>query len=273
MKILRGGGRLADLNIVARRELQKSLDARAGMFRALAFVAVRQQQHDAGEQIPLVFARDDELVDDDLRAVGEIAELRFPQNQRFGIIAAEAVFEAEHGGFGESGIVDFEPGLAGRQMLRAERNSSSFSISISAAWRWLNVPRRLSCPLRRTGMPCCSSEPKASASAIPKSIGRLPVRHFGALLEQLFHFGMNVKSVADSWRALAGQRANSAAALPVSTSSDGVVAAAAIGVPVARQLAHRRILLEFFRFFLRGVEILRELFATIGAASTPIFSA
>jgi hypothetical protein len=40
---------------------------------------VRQQHHQAGEQAPLVFAGGKELVNDDLRAVGEIAELRFSQ--------------------------------------------------------------------------------------------------------------------------------------------------------------------------------------------------
>ena len=96
VEILRGGGGLANLHVVARGELQVALDARAGMLRSLAFVAVRQQQDEAGEQIPLVFAGADELIDDDLRAVGEVAELRFPQNQRFGIVAAEAVLESEH---------------------------------------------------------------------------------------------------------------------------------------------------------------------------------
>ena len=47
MKILRGCGRLANLNIVARRELQKSFDAGARMFGALAFVAMRQQQNNS----------------------------------------------------------------------------------------------------------------------------------------------------------------------------------------------------------------------------------
>jgi hypothetical protein len=46
------------------------------------FVAVRQQQHEAAHALPLLLAGGDELVDDDLRAVGEIAELRFPQRQR-----------------------------------------------------------------------------------------------------------------------------------------------------------------------------------------------
>ena len=120
MKILRRGRGLADLDVVARRQLQKALDARAGMLRPLPFVAVRQQHHHAGEQIPLVLARGDELVDDDLRAVREIAELRLPQHQRLGIIAAEAVLESQHGSLGKRRIVNFEPGLLRRHVF--ERN-------------------------------------------------------------------------------------------------------------------------------------------------------
>ena len=101
VKVLRGGRRLADLNVVLGGELQKPLDARAGVLRPLPFVAVRQQQHQAGEQPPLVFAARDELVDDDLRAVREVAELRFPQHQRLGIVAAVAVLEAQDAGFGK----------------------------------------------------------------------------------------------------------------------------------------------------------------------------
>ena len=48
------------------------------VLRALAFVAVRQEQREAAEPAPLRLARGDELVDHDLRAVGEVAELRFP---------------------------------------------------------------------------------------------------------------------------------------------------------------------------------------------------
>jgi len=71
------------------------------MFRALAFVTVREQQNDARQQVPLVLARGDELVNHNLRAIREVAELRFPKDKRFGIVAAESVFEAEHGGFGK----------------------------------------------------------------------------------------------------------------------------------------------------------------------------
>ncbi len=42
--------------------------------------------------------------------------------------------------------------------------------SINTAWRWLKVPRRLSCPLRRTGVPSISKDPKASISPKAQSI-------------------------------------------------------------------------------------------------------
>ena len=86
------------------------------MLRALAFVAVREQQDESGEEVPLVFAGDDELVDDDLRAVGEVAELGFPHDERFGEVAGEAVLEAEDRGFGELGVVDFDARLAGSEV-------------------------------------------------------------------------------------------------------------------------------------------------------------
>src|ERR1700686_3647469 len=78
MKILRSGGRLANLHVFFAGELHKALDARAGMLRPLAFITVGKKQDQAGGKIPFVFAGANELIDDDLRAVDEIAELRFP---------------------------------------------------------------------------------------------------------------------------------------------------------------------------------------------------
>ena len=48
------------------------------MFRALAFVAVGQKHHETGEQIPFRFSGADELIDDGLGYVDEVAELGFP---------------------------------------------------------------------------------------------------------------------------------------------------------------------------------------------------
>src|SRR5579875_949104 len=105
MEILRGGGRLADLDIVACRKLQKTLDATARMFRSLSLVSVRQKHHQSRQQIPLIFAGDDKLIDHDLRAISEVAELRLPKDEGFRIVAAESVFESKHARFGERRIV------------------------------------------------------------------------------------------------------------------------------------------------------------------------
>ncbi len=81
MKILRGRGRLDDLDVVLRREREKSFEPRAGMFRPHALESVRQQQHESRQPPPFVFRAGDELINDDLRGVHEIAELRFPNHK------------------------------------------------------------------------------------------------------------------------------------------------------------------------------------------------
>src|SRR5215472_9995555 len=80
MEILSGGRGLADLNIVLGRELKVSLNACARVLRPLAFITVRQQHHQSGKQSPFVLAGNNELINDDLCPVGEVAELRFPQH-------------------------------------------------------------------------------------------------------------------------------------------------------------------------------------------------
>src|SRR5207302_487726 len=86
------------------------------MFRSLAFVAMGQKHHNASRQIPFIFTGADELVDDYLRAVRKITELRFPQYQRFRIVAAKAIFKTEAARFGKRGIVDFAESLIRRKV-------------------------------------------------------------------------------------------------------------------------------------------------------------
>src|SRR5271165_5929024 len=102
VKILRGVGGLRDLNIVFGGKLQEALNAGAGVFRSLALVAVGKKKNEAGEQAPLGFAGRDELIDDGLPDIHEVAELGFPQDERFGIVTAVPVFEAKHAGLGKS---------------------------------------------------------------------------------------------------------------------------------------------------------------------------
>src|SRR6266850_5463104 len=90
------------------------------MFRALAFVAMREEHDETRRQIPLVLARANKLVDDDLSAVGEITELRLPEDKGFGIVAAEAVFEPEATCFGKRRVVNLAEGLLLGEMRECE---------------------------------------------------------------------------------------------------------------------------------------------------------
>src|SRR5690606_25583552 len=83
---------------------------------ALTLEAVRQQQHQTAQPLPLVFSAADKLVDDDLRDVDEVSELRFPNDQPLGAIQAVAPLEAEYAGLAERTVVQLEPTLVGRDV-------------------------------------------------------------------------------------------------------------------------------------------------------------
>ena len=84
--------------------------------------------------------RHHELVDDDLRAVDEIAELRFPHHQRQRIGHAIAELKAHHGEFAQRAVKDLEiaPGPA-----RCAGAEVAFArlVVVESRWRWLKVPR------------------------------------------------------------------------------------------------------------------------------------
>src|SRR5271168_1722819 len=128
MEVLRGVRGLRDDHVVAGGELEEALHASGGMLRALAVVAVREEHDYAGEQAPLGLAGRDELVDDALRAVDEVAELRLPEDESFGIVAGVAVFEAESGGFGEERVMDLEASLLADQVF--ERGVADLSLHV-----------------------------------------------------------------------------------------------------------------------------------------------
>ena len=81
MEVLRGRRAVGDAHVDVGRRLQEPLEPRARMIGSLALVAVRQQHHQRRRQSPLGAARRDELVEHDLRAVDEIAVLRFPDHE------------------------------------------------------------------------------------------------------------------------------------------------------------------------------------------------
>ena len=98
------------------------------MFRPLAFVAVRQEEHETAHAEPLHLARGDELIDDHLRAVREIAELRFPADERARLRRAETIFEAHHRFFREQRVDRLEWRLPVAHM--TERHVARFGFLI-----------------------------------------------------------------------------------------------------------------------------------------------
>src|SRR6266480_2554808 len=101
VEVLRRRGQVADLHVVLGAELEEALEARARVLGALALVAVREEQHEAAHALPLRLRAGEELVDDHLRAVDEVAELRLPDDQPARVGEAHAELEAEDGVLGQ----------------------------------------------------------------------------------------------------------------------------------------------------------------------------
>ena len=106
VKILCRGRQIYDLHILLGAELEKTLETRAAVLRTLPFVAVRQQHHEITPSLPFRFRRTDELINDHLRPISKITELRFPQHE--GILAGHrvAVFKTQDCELGEVAVVD-----------------------------------------------------------------------------------------------------------------------------------------------------------------------
>ena len=205
MEILRGVAGLRDLDVVLGGELDEALDAGAGMFRALAFVAVGQQHDDAGEQVPLGFAGADELVDDGLRDVDEVAELGFPEDERFGIVAAVAVFEAEDSGFGERRVVDFAASLTGCDVFQRhvfvfvlDVDEDGVALVEGAAAGVLSAEAHVGTGFHQ------AREGESFGHAVID--GALACAHLGALFEQLLYFGVDVEAFGICGQALSSDR-------------------------------------------------------------------
>ena len=107
VEVVRRRGAVRHDPVIAATHGQEPFQTGRRVFGPLAFVAVRHQANEAGHAQPFAFARADELVEHDLRAVGKIAELRFPQGQRVGLSQRVAVFKAQYRVFRQHGVDDF----------------------------------------------------------------------------------------------------------------------------------------------------------------------
>ena len=92
--------------MLLRVQLKEALKAGTRMFRALALVTVWQKHCHRRLQTRFRAGGGEELIDDDLSAVGEVPELGFPEHHRVGCRDAVPVFEAKHASFGKGAVVD-----------------------------------------------------------------------------------------------------------------------------------------------------------------------
>src|SRR5213593_3770390 len=120
VEVLRRRGQVADLHVVLGAELEEALEARARVLGALALVAVREEEHEAAHALPLRLRAGEELVDDHLRAVDEVAELRLPDDQPARVGEAHAELKAEDGVLGQHAVDDAERRLVAPDVV--ERN-------------------------------------------------------------------------------------------------------------------------------------------------------
>lgn len=99
------------------RELEVALEATGGVLGTLAVVAVGKGHDEAGALHPLDLAGGDELVDDALGVVGEVAELGLPHDEGVGGGEGVAVLEAEGAELAEGRVGDDELGLVAADVL------------------------------------------------------------------------------------------------------------------------------------------------------------
>ena len=128
VEVLRGGRGVADLDVVLRAQRQEALDPGAGVLGTLPLEPVRQQQHQPGGLTPLVLGRHEVLVDDDLGAVDEVAELRLPQDQRVLVGHRVAVLVPDRGVLGQQRVVD--PEARGRPGQVVQRGPAALVLEV-----------------------------------------------------------------------------------------------------------------------------------------------
>ena len=185
VEVLRGGRGVGHLDVVLGAADEEPLDAGRGVLGALALVAVRQQQHEAGGLAPLVLGGDEELVDDDLGAVDEVAELRLPDHQRLLVGDRVAVLEAERGVLRQQRVVDPELAPGRGRGWRAARSRPRSRCRRAPRGAGRTCPAGVSWPARRMSVPSSSSEPKANASPSAQSTSPSSRNIFVAGLELL----------------------------------------------------------------------------------------
>ena len=185
MERLCGGRRNANLDVSARTQLQESFKPRRRMFRTLALIPVRKQQCQPAQAAPFCESAADELINNDLCAVGEITKLGFPDHQSVRIRRCIAVFKTKYSLFRQQGV----------------ENLAIFRIT-DGLQRAIHIPAVLVMQQRMTMRKCTAADVLAgqpdwetviNQGCIGHGLGEAPVNlkfpgsHIGAIRQNLFH--------------------------------------------------------------------------------------
>ena len=92
-------GRDTNLHVVVAAQLQEPLEPGGGMLRTLTLHPMGQKECQAAQPLPFGFSAADELVNNDLSAIGEIPELGFPDGECPGFRGGITIFKTQHGLF------------------------------------------------------------------------------------------------------------------------------------------------------------------------------
>ena len=167
---------------------------------------MRKEHYEATKQSPFVLCRSDELINDDLRAIGEVAELRLPQDQGLGIIATVSILKAEHTGLRQDRVVYLVLRLLRREMI--QRNVFRLVLDVDQHAVALVERAALAILSAETDRHFLEQE-RAKGQSLSHTVieGALAMSHFSTLLQQLLDLGMDVKLFRIA-RQLVGNLAN-----------------------------------------------------------------
>ena len=173
VEILRGRRAVDHSHVDVGGELKEALRPGARMLGPRALVRVGQQQHHRGTLPPFAARRQQELVEDHLRAVDEVAVLRFPDDEPrrlLDVVADSNPIVASS----VSGELWISKAAFACGMDCSGVNVAPVFGSWRTAWRWLKVPRCTSSPVRRMLTPSPRIDAYASSSAAAQSTVRSP---------------------------------------------------------------------------------------------------
>ncbi len=110
-------GAVDHLDVVLRAQPEEPLDPGARVLGALTLVAVGQQHREPAHALPLGLGTGDELVDDDLGAIGEVTELGLPDHEPARVGTGHAVLESHHAHLAERAVHQLDGRLLGAQVV------------------------------------------------------------------------------------------------------------------------------------------------------------